>query len=213
MRWTLILFILACSAALATGGDDDGDSDGQDTQTQEQYQEQHATSEAASEAEASAVGTAEQEQSQANEQQVNFNSNHQTPGRAFIGGGDSTADDQKVFAINGGWLTGSAGFRLDLTDKDARKLRRADSLRARGLYEAANELECSAKVMRKALGGEDACLKMLGEQRIVGRTRTFNDATQDRQIEELTRQVNAMREELARREETCDRRWQKCVQK
>lgn len=105
-----------------------------------------AHAESSSDATAEASGT----------QNVNIDSRR--PGSSFIGGGDSTASDQKVFAVSGGWLTGNASFRFDITDKDARKLRIARDWKADGYAaELVNKMQCSAKIVYKPFGSKEKC--------------------------------------------------------
>jgi hypothetical protein len=94
--------------------------------------------------------------SEANSTQ-NVSIDARSPGRSFIGGGDSTSDDQKVFAIGGGWLTGNAAIRFDITDKEARKLRIAAGWRSEGLIDASNRLQCSLKLVYKPFGSAEEC--------------------------------------------------------
>lgn len=108
----------------------------------------HSEADADAQADASASAT--------NEGNTVTSSTHidaRTPGRSFIGGGDSTAPEQKVFAISGGWLTGSAGIRWDWTDKEARTLRIADDYEADGLIGIADDLRCSLRRIYRNVGG------------------------------------------------------------
>ena len=117
-----------------------------------------ASSDASSDASAEASaegGDASAEGGDANNNMTLNNDNRRAP-HAGIASGDSTADHQKVRSISGGWLTGSAGIRWDATDKELRILDRADRIRARGQIEQANKLECSAKVIYRAIGGTPA---------------------------------------------------------
>lgn len=126
------------------------------------------------------------------EQNVTFEGS-QSPGRGYIGGGSSTADDQKVRAISGGWLTGMASLRWDATDKELRGLRRADNFRERGQIEAADRMECSQKVIYKAVGGSrQACVTMLVE----ARAKPLNEAAAKEA--EHDAEIDLLRLELAR---------------
>lgn len=146
-----------------------------------------------SDASASADGT----------QTVTFEGNR-TPGRGYVGGGSSSADHQKVRAISGGWLTGMAAIRWDATDKELRSLHRADNLRARGLIEAADQLECSAKVIWKAVGGSKVeCVTLLSAERLLLAQASSRDVEQDALIEALQLQLQAIYEkEIPQAQET-----------
>ena len=89
--------------------------------------------------------------------------NSKRPGNSYIGGGNSSAEDQKVFAIGGGWLTGNASIRLDLTDKDARTLRVAQEWKDAGYIDAANKLQCSIKLIHKPFGSAEECEAALAQ--------------------------------------------------
>ena len=121
------------------------------------------TGDVESNSESSAEATAEANSDSSSEatattgdQSINIDA--RTPGRSFIGGGDSTSEDQKVFAISGGWLTGNAAIRFDLTDKDARALRVAREWRALGLVGPSNKLQCSVKVVYKPFDTPEKCV-------------------------------------------------------
>ncbi len=112
--------------------------------------------EAEANAEANADANAESNAEASGTQNVSITS--QRPGNSYIGGGNSTAGEQKVFAIGGGWLTGNASFRFDLTDKDARKLRIARDWRMWGFSDAlVNKMQCSAKIVYKPFGSSKKC--------------------------------------------------------
>lgn len=118
-----------------------------------------------------------------------------SPGRGYVGGGSSSADHQKVRAISGGWLTGMAAIRWDATDKELRALHRADSLRERGLIGAADQLECSTKIIYKAVGGSrDECVVMLTQERQLIAQASSRDIEQDALIEALQLQLTAIYE-------------------
>lgn len=114
-----------------------------------------------------------------------------TPGRSFVGGGDSTATDQKVFAISGGWLTGSAGIRLDWTDKEARVLRIADDLEADGLVLESDDMRCSlSRIYRNVGGTKDKCRARM----VAGRALAQPQDAKSSEIDELRRMVQELSE-------------------
>lgn len=120
--------------------------------------------EAEADADASAEANADansESGAEANASGGNVSITNKRPGTSFIGGGDSTASDQKVFAIGGGWLTGNASFRFDLTDKDARVLRIAREWNAEGNHHAADHLQCSVKVVWRPFGSPGECYEAL----------------------------------------------------
>lgn len=118
--------------------------------------------EAEADADASAEANSESG-AEANASGGNVSITNKRPGTSFIGGGDSTASDQKVFAIGGGWLSGNASFRFDLTDKDARVLRIAREWNAEGNHHAADKLQCSVKVVWQPFGSPEECYDALNQ--------------------------------------------------
>lgn len=122
--------------------------------------------EAEADADASAEANADansESGAEANASGGNVSITNKRPGTSFIGGGDSTASDQKVFAIGGGWLTGNASFRFDLTDKDARVLRIAREWNVEGNHHAADKLQCSVKVVWRPFGSPEECYDALNQ--------------------------------------------------
>jgi len=188
-------------SAFSTGKDKDPDVEQE--QDQDQQQEQEANAEAQAEAHASSEASS-------NEQSTNISSSYQRPSSVYLGSGNSSASDQKVFSLGGGWLTGGAAIRFDLTDKEARKWRWADEIEVDGYPLAAVEMRCTIKTLYKALGGKDDCVTKLSGNRIADGTK---DNAQDVQIEEMMRQLEYMRDELERKEEQCDRQWESCIRK
>lgn len=210
MKWALILLIIATTVFIlsrtagATGShrDDGNDQDQTQDQSQEQSQDQDQSQDQLQDQSQS------QQADQANSQSLSLE--NRTPGRSFVGGGDSTSDDQKVFAISGGWLTGSAGIRLDLTDKDARKLRVAAEWRADGRVAAADQLTCSIKDINKAFGGADTCYTLLAESKVI-RITNGEAAIQQAELDEMRQQMRELRRMIEQQEEVCDRQFESCV--
>ena len=118
-----------------------------------------ATADAESHSESSSESSSDSSSEASGTQNVNIDA--RSPGRSFIGGGDSTADDQKVFAVGGGWLTGNASIRFDLTDKEARALRIASQWHADGLIKQSYRMQCSLKIVYKPFGNPDKCFTTL----------------------------------------------------
>ena len=129
-----------------------------------------------------------------------------------MAGGDSTADDQKVFAISGGWLTGAAGIRLDITDKGARQLRIANQWRMDGRVSAADRLECSVRAINKAFGGPDECWTALSSSQVT-RLVDGEKALKQAELDELRQELEALKRQIQTVDEGCDRRWETCVTK
>jgi hypothetical protein len=187
----LIALLLAVCINLAFASDDD-DSDRTDNdpvsqdqaqdqyqdqaqeqnQLQDQLQEQGQGQDQIQEQEASASVTDSSTVDQ------NINIDNRRPGNSYIGGGDSTAHDQKVFAIGGGWLTGNASIRFDLTDKEARALRVARDWRADGRIQAADRLQCSLKIVHKPFGSSEDCFNALNPPEAPDLSGIYNQSAQ-----------------------------------
>lgn len=129
------------------------------------------------------------------EQNITFEGTRSV-GRGYIGGGSSSSDHQKVRAISGGWLSGMASIRWDATDKELRTLDRADRLRDRGMISAADKLECSAKVIYIAIGGDpDACYtELAGSHVVTSEKRSNRDLEQDQLILALQMQLTELQQ-------------------
>lgn len=139
--------------------------------------------------------------------------NNKRPGNISMSSGNSTSEHQKVRVISGGWLTGSAGIRWDATDKELRILERSDILRDRGQVAAADELECSAKVIYKALGGDpDSCYTLLASSN-TDVNRTSYNRRYEQQMEDMQRQIDILEEQTADCSKTANRVLQKCASK
>ena len=194
---SILLLSLPC---FATWPDDNEDS-----QTQDQEQDQNQDQDQSQMQDQSQSTTSEQ----ANSQSINVDG--RSPGRSFIGGSDATASDQKVIAINGGWLTGSAGFSFNITDKEQRKWRWANELEADGLAQAAIDMRCTIKSVYKALGSKAACRdKLMPVQRPTQGNGALRDAEHDAAINELRRQILMMQEQC---DDKATRAFETCVNK
>ena len=182
--WLVILILGFGAFAHASGGGGDDDDDGPPIDI-----DIDADGGEGGDADANADAAADASANASGEQNVTFEGNR-SPGRGYVGGGSSSSDHQKVRAFSGGWLTGMAAIRWDATDKELRALDRADNLRQRGQVDAADQLECSAKVMYKAVGGNrEECVIMLAQHRESVAKNSERDAEQDVLIEALQQQL------------------------
>jgi len=137
----------------------------------------------------------------------------QRPGSSYVGGGSSNATDTRVRAISGGWLTGSAGIRWDVTDRESRTLRIADEMEDRGQISSADRMRCSIRGIWKVVGGtSDACWTELSGSR-TKIDRTSHNREYDVAIQDLQRQLELLQEDVERDDEACERRWESCVGK
>jgi hypothetical protein len=214
MKHLALLTILLALASVATAGgyqhSDDPEIDVDVTNTDSDTLTQDQTQDQSQEQDQDQLQEQSQSQSsdQANSQSISFE--NRTPGRAFVGGGDSTAADQKVFAVSGGWLTGAMGFRLDLTDRDSRKLRIAEQWRADGRVAAADKLTCSIKAIYKPFGSADECYTVLAGSAVTHIV-DGEKALKQAELDELRKTVEQLQRQMEMQDEKCDRQWESCV--
>lgn len=215
----LAAFILMFAAPVyATGGHNTPDPDTTIEVEQDQNQRQGQGQEQDQyQGQQQGQGQGQGQEQEANNEGVSLTntstSTYKRPANTHLSSGTSTANDQKVRSVSGGWLTGGVGLRWDATDKELRKLRRADILRDRGQVSAADKLECSTKVIYKAIGGnpDDCYTELAGSNTDVDRT-SYN-RNYERQLEDMQRQINILEEQTADCSETANRVLQKCASK
>jgi len=208
--------LMFATPVFATWGNNNDDGDQTQEQDQRQDQDQYQDQD---QSQGQGQGQGQEQEANANNEGNSLvnTSTYKRPANTHLSSGRSTADHQKVRSISGGWLTGGVGLRWDATDKELRALQRADILRDRGQVSAADQLECSQKVIYKNIGGnKDDCYTLLASsavQQPIQGNGALRDAQQDETIEALQRELAIIREEQGDCSKTANRVLQKCASK